>query len=59
LPSRRGLLWWLSFLLPTVAHHRFDETDDVHIDGAHNHPRTVMIVAILDDETPWRGRHLK
>jgi hypothetical protein len=40
-------------------HHRFDETDDVHIDGAHNHPRTVMIVAILDYETPWRGRHLK
>jgi hypothetical protein len=26
------LTWWLSF--PTVAHHRFDETDGVHIDAA-------------------------
>jgi hypothetical protein len=33
------------------------ETDDVHIGGVHHHPRTVMIVAILDDETPCRGRH--
>jgi hypothetical protein len=41
----------------TVAHHRFDETDNVHIDGAHHHPRRVMIVAIVNDETPCRGRH--
>jgi len=33
-PSRRRLTWWVSFLLPTVAHHRFDETNDLHIDGA-------------------------
>jgi putative transposase len=31
----------------------------VNIDGAHHDPRTVVIVAILDDETPCRGRHPK
>jgi len=36
-----------------------DETDDVQIDGAHHHPKTIMIVAIFDDETPWRARHLE
>jgi hypothetical protein len=44
--------------MPTVAQHRFDETHDVHIDGAHHRPSTVMVVASLDDETPWCGRHL-
>ena len=33
--------------------------NDVHIDGAHHRPSTVMVVASLDDETPWCGRHLE